>query len=79
MWQGRAQGLQQQLDQAMQEQLRLRRGMAAVEAAVGDRQHQIRCTSLALPAQVHSECSTVGDHRAAVQFQAAMYYTCNLE
>lgn len=44
MWQGRAQGLQWQLDQAMQEQLQLQQGMARREAVVGEGQHTIRCT-----------------------------------
>lgn len=42
MWQGRAQGLQQQLDQAVQDKLHLQHDMATVEAVAGDRQHRVR-------------------------------------
>ena len=48
MWQGRAQGLQQQLDQAMQGQQQLQQGMAAAEASLSDHQHTSRCASLGL-------------------------------
>lgn len=48
MWQGRAQGLQQQLDQAMQGQQQLQQGLAAAEASVSDHQHSSRCACLGL-------------------------------
>ena len=48
MWQGRAEGLQQQLDQAMQEQQQLQQGMAAAEASFSDYQYSSRCACLDL-------------------------------
>ena len=43
MWQGRAQGLQQQLDQAMQDKQQLQQNIATLETAVGDRWDSVRC------------------------------------
>lgn len=48
MWQGRAQGLQQQLDQAMQDKEHLQQDVAAAQAAVSNQQQSIRCICLAL-------------------------------
>ena len=48
MWQGRAQGLQQQLDQAMQDKQKLQQDMAAAQAAVSDQQQSIGCVCFAV-------------------------------
>lgn len=48
MWQGRAQGLQQQLDQAVQEKQQLQLSMGAAQAAVSEKQQSVRWVWLAL-------------------------------
>lgn len=58
MWQGRAQGLQQQLDQAMQDKLQLQQDMATAEAVVGDQQHRIRRVYALVSLAVIGENST---------------------
>ena len=48
MWQGRAQGLQQQLDQAVQDKQQLQLSMGAAQAAVNKKQQSVRWVWLAV-------------------------------